>query len=367
MAVDLTLDGNREQRRVTVAFRIILAIPHWIFASVLSMVAFVVIFFAWFAVLFTARMPQGMGDFLARILQYQTRVYAYGQLLLAGRFPPFDLGPADYAVELELDPPERFNRAAVFFRFFLQLFAVIVSQVVLTGTTVILFFVWLVTLVSGQVPASAYLAFACILRYQMRTWAYVGMLTTEYPRGLFGDRDDALVPSGPIVDDALPTSPRIDRFVLSGGAKAIIVLALVFGIGWNGFNVATASWSFNFGATAEVTATHDEFDHAYDRWEQRSRLCDDASTPECQRAANAALRAAIERHQTTLRTMALPTGALDEARTVLDDIEEMHGYLADMAETGTGEDLFRLRFQVEDTKFIYDRDYDKLLSAVTFG
>ncbi|MEA3054818.1 MAG: hypothetical protein QOD30_250, partial [Actinomycetota bacterium] len=57
MAVELTLEGSRPQRRWTIALRAILAVPHWILAGVLSMVAFAVVFVAWFAVLFTQRMP----------------------------------------------------------------------------------------------------------------------------------------------------------------------------------------------------------------------------------------------------------------------------------------------------------------------
>ncbi|MEA3055861.1 MAG: hypothetical protein QOD30_1293, partial [Actinomycetota bacterium] len=322
------------------------------------------------AVLFTQRMPTGIGEFLGRILHYQARVYAHGQFLLTDEYPSFEVGPVDYPVMLQLGEPERFNRAAVLFRFFLQLPALIVTQLISTGVVIILFFVWLVTLVAGQMPTSAYLALSAILRYQLRTWAYMGMLTTDYPRGLFGDRDE-MSPSSAFVDEVdapLPSSPRIDRLVLTRGAKLIVALSLVFGVGWLGVNIATASFSFhlNLGRTAELTDASNAFDDAYDSWEARSAACGAASAPECQRAANAALSSSIQRYEARLAGLAITQGALDEYTVVRVDLDEMRTYLTAATETSASEGLMRSRFQVEDAKFVYDRDLDRLLRAVTF-
>jgi hypothetical protein len=367
MAVDLTLEGSRPQRRLTVAFRVILAIPHWIFTAVLSVVAFVVIFFAWFAVLVTARMPRGMGELLARILQYQARVYAYGQYLLTDRYPSFVIDPVDYPVMLELDEPPRFNRAAVLFRFFLQLPALLLTQLISSGISVLLFFVWLVTLVAGQVPTSAYLAMAAVLRYQLRTWAYMGMLTSDYPWGLFGDRDDDAPASAFVDEDVLPSSPRVDRLVLNRGAKVLITIALVLGIGSFAFNIANAGSGFHFGTSQELSSAHGAFDDAYDSWEARRVACAGARTPDCERAAGAALRTSVERYVRRLDAIAGPDSATDEYLVVRADLQEIHGYLVDMTEASSREDVMRLRFQIEDAKDVYDRDYVDLLNAVTFG
>lgn len=371
MSVELTVEGSQPQRRWTIALRGILAIPHWIVASAVSTVALFVIFVAWFAVLFTGRMPSGMGDLLRRVLHYQARVYAYGQYLLTDEYPPFDFGPNEYPVMLELDEPGELNRAAVLFRFFLQLPALIVTQLVTVGVVIILFFVWLVTLVAGQMPSSAYLALSAILRYQLRTWAYMGMLTTEYPRGLFGDRDESSPPS-PYVDglDApLPSSPRIDRLVLSRGAKLIVALSIVFGVGWLGVNIATASFSFNLNldGTEKLADASNAFDDAYDSWEARSATCGGEGLAECQRAANAALSSSIQRYESRLADLSITQAALDEYTVVRADLAEMRTYLSAATETSASESLLRSRFQVEDAKFLYDRDLDRLLRAVTFG
>lgn len=367
MAVTLNLEGNEPQRRATVAFRAILIIPHVLFALVLQVVAFVVIFFAWFAVLFTAQMPSGMGDFLRRVLQYQARVYAYGYLL-TDRYPPFDVGPAQYPIELEVDEPGRFNRAAVLFRFVLQLWALVLYQTVMAGMYVLLFFVWLVTLVSGRLPSSAYLAFATILRYQLRAWAYMGMLTTEYPGGLLGDRGDPY--RSPTIDDdiepALPTSPRIDRFVLSRGAKALVWLALLFGIAFQVVNVAFTE--LGFGSTAKLADMDRDFGDAYDTWDDATRICTRTDAPAgCQAPVNAAFRDEIERYERRLLLLEVPQSAADEAVAVVAVLEGMHGLLGDMAEAGDTQEQLRLYLLIEDAKLDYDDEYDDLYTAVSFG
>lgn len=370
MAVTLKVGANEPQRRWTVAIRIILAIPQALFLALLSVVAFVVIFFVWLAALFTARVPPGMGDFLRKVLQYQARVLAYGQLLLTDRYPPWDVGAAEYPVELEIDEPDRFNRAAVFFRFFLQLPALVLSQLVYSGLTVILFVAWLITLVRGRLPDSAHVAFATILRYQQRVYAYVGMLTTEYPGGLFGDRAADVgtpAPSSPsLTADAEPAgSPKTTRFVLSGGAKVIVVLALVLGVVSSALNLANAEWGL-FGSAAELADLDRDLEAEFDEWSERSEDCSRAELADCQRGANAALRFELEEYRRALLDIEVPERAFEEATALLASLEEMHLLLGRMNEADADEQL-RLYFLVLDAKDVYDDRVDELLTEMTFS
>ena len=80
-----------EQRnRVTVAFRIFLVIPQFIVLFVLGIAAAVVLLIAFFAVLFTGRWPDGLRDFVVKVLRWNIRVQAYFLLLVDG-YPPFAL------------------------------------------------------------------------------------------------------------------------------------------------------------------------------------------------------------------------------------------------------------------------------------
>ena len=68
----------------------LLLIPHFIILYVLEIVAFVVTFIAWFAILFTGKYPRGMFDFNVGVLRWYNRVQAYF-LLMTDEYPPFTL------------------------------------------------------------------------------------------------------------------------------------------------------------------------------------------------------------------------------------------------------------------------------------
>jgi hypothetical protein len=68
-----------------------LAIPHYIVLVFLVMAAYVILFVAWFAILFTGRFPRGMFEFIEGVIRWFNRVSAYTSLLITDRYPPFSL------------------------------------------------------------------------------------------------------------------------------------------------------------------------------------------------------------------------------------------------------------------------------------
>jgi hypothetical protein len=72
----------------TVAFRIILAIPHLIAVWALGIAWALVTLIAWLAILLTGRYPEGLYDFSLGVFRWTTRVEAY-LLLLRDEYPPF--------------------------------------------------------------------------------------------------------------------------------------------------------------------------------------------------------------------------------------------------------------------------------------
>ena len=78
------------RNRVSVAFRIILAIPHLLALWVLGAAWAVTTLIAWFYILVRARYPHGLYDFGVGVLRWNTRVEAY-LLLLHDEYPPFSL------------------------------------------------------------------------------------------------------------------------------------------------------------------------------------------------------------------------------------------------------------------------------------
>ncbi len=178
--------GPAPQSRLTVAFRIFMAIPQLIVLWLLGIAAMVITIIGWFGALFTGRLPVFAADFLTGYLRWLSRVYAYNYLL-TDVYPPFTLDDADYPVRLAVMPGP-LNRLAVLFRFFLLIPCWIVQAVVTYGAlTIFLFVTWLIVLVQGQMPDAIYQGLAAVLRYQVRTLGFAVMLTSAYPGGLFGD------------------------------------------------------------------------------------------------------------------------------------------------------------------------------------
>ena len=99
------------QNRLTVLVRIILAIPHLVVLWALGIAAEVVVIICWFAALVLGRLPEGLAGFLTGYLRWLVRVQAY-LFLLTDRYPPFELGEADYPVQILLRPGP-LNRLAV--------------------------------------------------------------------------------------------------------------------------------------------------------------------------------------------------------------------------------------------------------------
>jgi hypothetical protein len=68
-----------------------LAIPHYIVLFFLGIGAAFAVFFAWFAILFTGRYPQGLFDYVMGVQRWTLRVAAYAFLLVTDKYPPFSL------------------------------------------------------------------------------------------------------------------------------------------------------------------------------------------------------------------------------------------------------------------------------------
>jgi hypothetical protein len=89
--IDLEIGPPETQNRWTVAFRIILAIPAMIVAQVLRNLSGILAVFSWFVALYQGSVPEGIRNFAALALRYETQTYAY-LTLLTPRYPSFDVG-----------------------------------------------------------------------------------------------------------------------------------------------------------------------------------------------------------------------------------------------------------------------------------
>ncbi|HEX5296102.1 MAG TPA: DUF4389 domain-containing protein [Streptosporangiaceae bacterium] len=231
--------GPSPQSRVTVLFRIFMAIPQLIVVYALGVAAYVITLIGWFGALFTGRLPVFAADFLTGYLRWLSRVYAY-LYLLTDEYPPFTLADAEYPVRVAAMPGQ-LNRLAVLFRIFLLIPCAIVNAVVTYGAlTVFQLVSWLIVLITGRMPDTIYQALSAVLRYQLRVIGFGAMLTSAYPAELFGDMDAPApqvhgaqpgygAPQGYIAG-ASTVSGRQWLLILSAPARRLMVFFIVLGV-----------------------------------------------------------------------------------------------------------------------------------------
>ncbi len=171
-----------ERARLTVLFRLLLAIPHivwlmlWTVASVFAIVA------AWFAALVLGRVPQPLHRFIAAYVRYTTHLAAY--LTIVGRrFPGFVGRQGSYGIDVEIAGAERQSRWKTLFRFFLAIPALLVSSALGGALFVAAFLGWWYALVTGRMPEGLRNLGASCIRYTAQLDAYLFLLTDRYPFG----------------------------------------------------------------------------------------------------------------------------------------------------------------------------------------
>jgi 2-(1,2-epoxy-1,2-dihydrophenyl)acetyl-CoA isomerase len=91
--IDLVVDPPGRQNRWKTLFRIVLAIPAYVLATVLGYVMLIIWLLGYFFALVTGRYPRGFRDFGAYYLRYQSQTYAY-LFLLTDRYPTLASGTA---------------------------------------------------------------------------------------------------------------------------------------------------------------------------------------------------------------------------------------------------------------------------------
>ncbi len=177
--IRLIVTDDLRRTRLTVFFRLLLAIPHLIWVSLWGIVAFLAAIASWFATLFTGSTPQGLHDFIAGYVRYRTHVLAY-TCLVADPFPGFG-GRPGYPVDLEIDPPAPQGRLGVFFRIVLAIPAFLIAQILTYLLELLAFFGWFVALFTGRLPKGMRDLLAYCVRYDEQTQAYAMLLTSRYP------------------------------------------------------------------------------------------------------------------------------------------------------------------------------------------
>jgi hypothetical protein len=199
--VRLVVNDDLERSRLTVLFRLILAIPHLVWVILWTIAALVAAIVNWFATLIAGQSPAALHRFLAAYVRYWTHLGAYLGLA-ANPYPGFT-GGSGYPIDLEIDAPAPQRRLVTLVRIVLALPAILFAAAFLGGqgsggqqanggegfelsgssgiVWTVAIFAWLAVLAVRRMPLGFRNLQAYGLRFLAQTFAYLFMLTDRYP------------------------------------------------------------------------------------------------------------------------------------------------------------------------------------------
>jgi hypothetical protein len=193
-----------KRSRVSTFFRYLLAIPHFIVLLFWGFFAEIAVFFAWFAILFTGRYPEGLYNFVAGFVRYAAQVNAYVSLVLDG-YPPFSGDDASYPAQLKIPPRlESYDRAKTFFRIILLIPVAIIGYAMRIVWSFGSFLSWIVIVITGRQPKGLQEMTQLGLSYEVRIVPYAALLTEAFPA--FSNPGGNGVLDGPPTGGGLPAA-----------------------------------------------------------------------------------------------------------------------------------------------------------------
>jgi len=178
--VNLWIERSASRSRISVLFRLILALPLVVLEQVWSSVMQVVAVIQWVIVAFTGKRNADLRKLQLQYLTFASRTYTYVGLLYDS-YPPFGESSAS-PVQLNIDEPGVPRRASAIFRIILAVPAFIVAWFVILIGTFVTIFAWFTVLVVGSLPEGMHHFLTKVHRYVVRTLTYATLVVDAYPR-----------------------------------------------------------------------------------------------------------------------------------------------------------------------------------------
>jgi hypothetical protein len=178
--VRLESSDDLRRSRLTVFFRLLLAIPHLVWLTLWGIAALFAAVGNWFATVVRGTSPEPLHRFLTAYVRYSLHVGAY-LYLIGNPFPGFTGREGSYPIDLRVAGAERQNRWTVGFRLILAVPALLLASAFSTLAFVVAFLGWFAALFTGRMPLGLRNAGALALRYTAQAYAYVLLVTGAYP------------------------------------------------------------------------------------------------------------------------------------------------------------------------------------------
>jgi hypothetical protein len=177
--IHLIVTDDLQRSRLTVFFRLILAIPQYIWLTLWSFAVGLAVIVAWVVGIFAGRVPDPLHSFMAAYTRYYTHLDAY-LWIAADPYPGFT-GARGYPVDLDIAPAASQSRLTILFRLILAIPAMIVMYVLQNVAWIVAILAWFYALFTGKANKGMRDLQAYCLRYQAQTYAYLLLLTQRYP------------------------------------------------------------------------------------------------------------------------------------------------------------------------------------------
>ena len=171
----------------------LLAIPHYIILAFLWIAFVIVSIMAFFTILFTGKYPKGLFDFNVGVLRWSWRVgfYSY-QALGTDKYPPFTLESVDdYPADLDVAYPERLSQGLVLIKWWLLAIPHYIIVSLFQGgyggrgggglVSILTIIAAIMLLFTGQYNKAIFDFVVGMNRWTYRLYAYVSLMTDEYP------------------------------------------------------------------------------------------------------------------------------------------------------------------------------------------
>lgn len=171
-----------DRNRLTTFFRYLVAIPWLIVAALYGFAAQFAALFAWFAIVFTGRYPEGLYNFNVGYLKMLSRVNSFAYLM-TDDFPPFggEDHPA-YPIQIGVASPlDTYSRAKTFFRLIIGIPVMLLAYVQSLILMVLAFIAWFAILFTGRFPQGLFEPARSANAYLTRAGAYFLLLTEDWP------------------------------------------------------------------------------------------------------------------------------------------------------------------------------------------
>ena len=177
--VTLRVDDDGKRSRLTVFFRLLLALPHFVWLTLWGVAAILAALANGIYALVRGRSAAPLHRFLAAYVGYSAHVTAFAALV-ANPFPGFT-GEPGYPLDVSIGAAERQSRWVTLFRTFLVLPALIVAGGLSSALAAVAFLGWFVSLATGRMPEGLRNLGAVAVRYLAQTNAYWFIVTDDYP------------------------------------------------------------------------------------------------------------------------------------------------------------------------------------------